>query len=58
MVDDSDDPVSGAARGRHNKLKYMQVLQGVADRTQNEVLIDLNDLEAVSLAQGTDGRLG
>lgn len=49
MVDDSDDPApDGAARrNRHNKVKYMQILQDVADRTRTEILIDLNDLDAV-----------
>jgi DNA replication licensing factor MCM7 len=58
MVDDSDDPAPGDAQRRHNKLKYMQLLQGVADRTQTEILIDLNDLEAVSLVQRTVGPFG
>jgi DNA replication licensing factor MCM7 len=51
MVDDSDDPAPDAAqrRTRHNKAKYMQMLQDVSDRTRTEVLIDLNDVETVSV---------
>ena len=50
MVDDADDPAPGAAqrRNRHSKVKYMQMLQDVADRVSSEITIDLNDLEAVS----------
>lgn len=52
MVDQSDDPApedgQNEAQRRHNKLKYMKLLQDVADRKQTQVLIDLNDLDAVS----------
>lgn len=49
MVDDSDDPAPGAAsRRNHSKAKYMHMLQDVADRTGTNVIIDLNDLDAVS----------
>jgi DNA replication licensing factor MCM7 len=48
MVDDADDPATDANRTRHGKAKYMQMLQDVADRASTEILIDLNDLEAVS----------
>lgn len=50
MVNDADDPAPDATqrRNRHSKLKYMEVLQDVADRIQTEILIDLNDLDAVS----------
>jgi DNA replication licensing factor MCM7 len=34
-------------RERHPKLKYMKVLQDVADRKQSHILIELDDLEAV-----------
>lgn len=38
----------GAARQRREpKVKYMQVLQDVADRTRNNVVIELNDLDTV-----------
>ncbi|KAF2743966.1 MCM-domain-containing protein [Sporormia fimetaria CBS 119925] len=47
MLEDSDDPApNGARRNQHNKLKYMQMLQDVSDRTRDELVIDLNDLEA------------
>ena len=47
MVDDGDDPRTEARRNRHGKMKYMQILQDVADRVKSEIVIDLNDLEAV-----------
>ena len=50
MVDDTDDPAPGSQRTRPSKLKYMNVLQDVANRTKSEILIDLNDLEAVCIA--------
>ncbi|KAI1920747.1 DNA replication licensing factor MCM7 [Ophidiomyces ophidiicola] len=37
---------SARRRNRQPKLKYMQVLQDVADRTKNNVLIELDDLDA------------
>ena len=48
MVDDADDPAENANRTRHGKAKYMQMLQDVADRAATGIVIDLNDLEAVS----------
>lgn len=48
MLQDSDDPAPNGARNRNPKAKYIQMLQGVADRTRTEITIDLNDLEAVS----------
>lgn len=50
MVDDTDDPAPGSQRTRPSKLKYMNVLQDVANRTKSDILIDLNDLEAVCRA--------
>jgi DNA replication licensing factor MCM7 len=47
MVDESDDPAPGEGRRRHNKLKYMQILQDISDRARSNILIDLNDLDAV-----------
>lgn len=35
-------------RRREPKQKYMQVLQEVADRERNQILIELDDLETVS----------
>lgn len=50
MVDDSDDPAPNGARTRNgqSKLKYMNQLQEVANRERDEIVIDLNDVEAVS----------
>lgn len=47
MVDQSDDPAPGSQRSRPSKVKYMAILQDVANRERSDVLIDLNDLEAV-----------
>ena len=57
MVDDSDDPAPGGARARNgqSKIKYMNQLQEVANRERNEILIDLNDVEAVSRDGGSGG---
>lgn len=50
MVDDSDDPAPNASQARNkSKLKYMNILQDVANRTLDEIFIDLNDVEAVRL---------
>jgi hypothetical protein len=51
-MEDVDGGDGNAARPprqnrRDPKLKYMEVLQGVADRAVSEVLIDLDDLESV-----------
>jgi DNA replication licensing factor MCM7 len=48
-VDGGDGNAARPARQhrRDPKLKYMEVLQGVADRAVSEVLIDLDDLESV-----------
>ena len=43
MVDDA--PNGSQRRNRHGKVKYMSMLQDVADRIRTEVIIDLNDLE-------------
>jgi DNA replication licensing factor MCM7 len=48
MVDDSDDPAPNGTQTRNkSKLKYMNLLQDVANRVQDEIRIDLNDIEAV-----------
>lgn len=53
MLDDSDDPAPGSQRSRSrnlarpSKVKYMHILQDVANRERSDILIDLNDLEAV-----------
>jgi DNA replication licensing factor MCM7 len=50
MVDDSDDPAPNAAgtRNGRSKVKYMNELQEVANRERDGIVIDLNDVEAVS----------
>jgi DNA replication licensing factor MCM7 len=50
MVDDSDDPAPNGARARNgqSKTKYMNELQEVANRERDGIVIDLNDVEAVS----------
>ncbi|KAF2707140.1 DNA replication licensing factor CDC47 [Pleomassaria siparia CBS 279.74] len=54
MVDDTDDPAADTRRTRNSKVKYMQMLQDVADRVKTEILIDLNDLEAYEKATSDD----
>jgi DNA replication licensing factor MCM7 len=55
MVDDSDDPAPNATQ-THNKskLKYMNQLQDIANRTRDEIQIDLNDVEAYEKATSDD----
>jgi DNA replication licensing factor MCM7 len=55
MVDDSDDPAPNG-RNAHGKNTYMSQLQEVANRERDEVVIDLNDLDAVS-GGGCAGRM-
>ena len=52
MVDESDDPAP-SQRNRPSKIKYMNILQDVANRTRSDILIDLNDLEAVCRTYAT-----
>jgi DNA replication licensing factor MCM7 len=41
---------AGTRRGRREpKLKYMQILQDIADRERTNILIELDDLATVSL---------
>jgi DNA replication licensing factor MCM7 len=49
MVDDADDPAP-SQRNRPSKIKYMNILQDVANRVRSDILIDLNDLEAYEKA--------
>lgn len=51
MDDVEQDGAGGTGRNRRRrepKQKYMQMLQEVADRERNHILIELDDLEAVS----------
>lgn len=50
FMDDADGDNPGRTtrrRERHSKLKYMKVLQDVADRKQSHILIELDDLDTV-----------
>lgn len=46
MVDDGSNGTQ--TRNGQSKLKYMNLLQDIANRTRDEIVIDLNDVEAVS----------
>ena len=48
FMDESGDETNASNR-IHPKLKYMRMLQKVADRTISQVVIDLDDLSAVCL---------
>lgn len=52
FMDDADEAEGGqtntARRRKDLKLKYMQVLQDVANRDQSNILIELDDLSVVS----------
>ncbi len=54
FMDDSENEGGGegrqgrAGQTRGPKLKYMQLLQDVADRVTSHILIELDDLQAVS----------
>lgn len=49
---DEGAQTSGARRRRDPKLKYMQVLQDIANRDISSIVIELDDLEVVSLSGG------
>ncbi|KAH5414991.1 DNA replication licensing factor MCM7 [Parastagonospora nodorum] len=46
MMDDEDDPAPNRARNGQSKTKYMNQLQEVSNRERDEIVIDLNDVEA------------
>jgi DNA replication licensing factor MCM7 len=56
MVDDADDPAPNGARshGAKSKLKYMVQLLEVSNRERDEIVIDLNDVEAYEKASADD----
>jgi len=52
FMDDVEDGVSGHNTRRRQqdnspKLKYMKILQDVADRAKDQIVIELDDLHAV-----------
>lgn len=48
LMDDAPDGAGGQRRQRQDpKVKYMQILQDVADRNRSDVLIELDDLAKV-----------
>ncbi|KAH9860413.1 hypothetical protein J1614_011744 [Plenodomus biglobosus] len=51
MVDGDDDPAPNGTQSRSkSKLKYMNLLQDIANRVRDEIQIDLNDIEAYEKA--------
>ncbi|KAJ5881987.1 DNA replication licensing factor MCM7 [Penicillium soppii] len=58
-VDDEGANTRGARRRREPKLKYMQVLQDIANRDKSHILIELDDLATFekSLPEGEDLKL-
>jgi len=54
FMDDVEDGVSGHNTRRRQqdnnpKLKYMKILQDVADRVKDQIVIELDDIHAVSI---------
>lgn len=47
-IDDGGAETRGARRRREPKLKYMQILQDIANRDVSNIVIELDDLEIVS----------
>jgi DNA replication licensing factor MCM7 len=47
-VDETNGNARGARRHREPKLKYMQILQDIANRDKSNILIELDDLAIVS----------
>lgn len=48
-VEDEEGVEHGARRRKEPKLKYMQILQDIANRDINNIVIELDDLEVVGL---------
>ncbi|KAI9747517.1 MAG: Mcm2-7 hexameric complex component [Lichina confinis] len=57
FMDDADGAEATRRRRTRGdpKTKYMETLQGVADRTVSEVLVELDDLELFEKTQGDEG---
>jgi DNA replication licensing factor MCM7 len=52
FMDDAEETTGAGARGsrrREPKLKYMQILQDIANRDVSHIQIELDDLETVSI---------
>ncbi|KAK8167959.1 MCM2/3/5 family-domain-containing protein [Phyllosticta citrichinensis] len=54
LDDDDGEGVQRSRRNRSPKVKYMQMLQEVANRTRNSILIDLDDLDEYEKGLGED----
>jgi DNA replication licensing factor MCM7 len=50
-MDDADETGANtrSSRRREPKLKYMQILQDIANRDKTNILIELDDLAVVSI---------
>ncbi|PGH30831.1 minichromosome maintenance protein 7 (cell division control protein 47) [[Emmonsia] crescens] len=59
FMDDADGQRARNTRSKEPKLKYMQMLQDVADRTRTNILIELDDLDKYikSLPDGPDSNI-
>ncbi|KAK6538120.1 Mcm2-7 hexameric complex component [Orbilia ellipsospora] len=51
-IDDEDEEVFGASRDRSPKVKYMEILQKVANRDLEAVTIELDDLDSYEKSSG------
>lgn len=49
-VEDEGRQTRGTRRHREPKLKYMQVLQDIANREKSHILVELDDLEVVGIS--------
>lgn len=57
-MDDVEDGAGARTRGSKSKAKYMNLLQDVADRKKNQILIDLDDLRDYERSIDEDGTSG
>ncbi|KAF3916520.1 hypothetical protein ABW20_dc0101636 [Dactylellina cionopaga] len=56
-IDDEDEEVFGGSRERTPKVKYMDVLQKVANRELDAITIELDDLDSYEKSSGENLRL-
>ncbi len=47
FMDDVDGGLGQCQRTQHSKVKYMKLLQDVADRKTAQIVIEIDDLEEV-----------